>query len=758
MSGRRGMRARFSTGGAGRGVLCHTPTGTGRHRATGTSGAGRRGALALACLSLLALAGLFAAGAAQASSFIPSGSFGSQGSGNGRFQSPLSVAAQPSLFSPVGSFGSPGSGPGQFQSPQGVAVQASSGNVYVADSGNARVEKFSPDGSFISAFGQDRLSFPTSVATDTLGKVYVGDAGTNVVQKFDADGNFVSTIDGASAPQGHFQSLAGVAVDQANNLWVADSGTSNVIEFGPKGGFLRQWHDSCPDGPLTAPCATDSNPSAIAVDSAHNAVYLIDVFGGYVNRYSLTGNWQREIDRSVIHLGTFSTTTPSALALDPGTGNLYVDHSGTPADVTVYNHNGVKLDDLSLGQNTNSHGLAFASLSGGANKPGQGRLYVSDASNNNVTIYAPRRTPGAPLITSESADQSGRTTATLRAGIVPLGSATSCHFVYVGNTDFQASGFANATSVACSPASLGSGFGYVAASAGLSGLTTGAYYHFRVVATSLAGTTTGEHQEFQAGPGAWSPFYRCPVDDPAMLATDSTNTGSFCVASNSTHGSIKIGNLPTTPTANTNLQIGLAGQLDGPIVAPPGGALVADPVQITGTPVGTVTAVTQSAGAPSNFNLFAGISTGVPIITLPTKIQLQNPALGPSCYIGSDQDPIVLQPSNTDLSQAEIHQAGLLEPFDENGVPNLTGPLTSLVSTGAVQGDDTFAVPGANGCGPNGSLDPVVDAVVGLPSPSGNNHLVLDDATSALSFPGFGFGNALTGEEVAAAWHVGFGP
>ncbi|HKA31454.1 MAG TPA: hypothetical protein VKH82_18875, partial [Candidatus Binatia bacterium] len=286
-----------------------------------------------------------------------------------------------SLFSPSGSFGSPGSGNGQFQSPLGVAVQPSSGNVFVVDSGNARVEKFDPNGNFLAAFGQGLLSSPSGIATDTLGKVYVGNAGTNTVQKFDANGNFVSTIDGTSAPQGHFQSLGGVAVDQANNLWVTDSSTSNVIEFNSMGKFLRQWLDSCPSsGPVTAGCATGSNPTAIAVDSAHNVVYLIDVGGGYVNRYSLTGTWQSEIDRGVISLATFSATRPSALALDRGTGNLYVDHTNTgggQADVTVYDPTGVKLDDLSLGQNTNSQGLAFSSLPGGALKPGQGQLYLS---------------------------------------------------------------------------------------------------------------------------------------------------------------------------------------------------------------------------------------------------------------------------------------------------------------------------------------------------------------------------------------------
>jgi hypothetical protein len=371
-----------------------------------------------------------------------------------------------------------------------------------------------------------------------------------------------------------------------------------------------------------------------------------------------------------------------------------------------------------------------------------------------VSIFRPRGTPGAPLITSESVDRTGKTTATLHAGIVPLGSATSCHFEYVGNADFQASGFANATSVPCTPSSLGSGFGYSAASASLSGLTTGAYYHFRVVATSSAGTSTGAHQEFQAGPGLWAPNYRCPVDDPAMLATDGINSFGLCLASNSTHGSIKIGNLPVQTTGNTNLQAGIVSANQLTVIPPAGGALVADPVQIPNTPVGTVTAVTQSAGTPSDFDLIAGIQIGVPIITLPIKIQLQNPALGPSCFIGSDQDPIVLHPANTDLSNATI-DFGVF--FDPNGTPDPSGPVGTIATYGAVQGDDTFSVPGATGCGPNGdgSLDAAVNAVVGLPSASGNNHLVLEDATSAIALAG-GFGGG-TGQQLSDYWHVAFG-
>jgi DNA-binding beta-propeller fold protein YncE len=695
-------------------------------------------------------------------------------------------SAQASLLSAATTFGSQGSGAGQLSAPVGVAVRAQNGTVYVADSGNARVDEFGPSGNFIAAFGwgvadgkaqsevctsscqagipgsgPGQFSNPTSIAVGvsggpSAGKVFVGDAGNNVVEKFDASGSFISTIDGTTTPQGHFQSLAAIAVDQSGNLWTADAGTSNIDEFNAKGAFVRQWTD------------THGPPSAIAVDSTNGAVYVMISFPSapaavassgapITERWTLTGQPKGQVDRPTFL--ALSRGFGSALALDPATGNLYVDHNGSGlADVAVYDRDGVQVDDLSLPSTSNSEGLAFRP-SGSGNPAGKQNLYLSDVSASNMTIYVPQTKAGAPLVNSESVAQTGTTTATLAAGIVPLGNDTTCTFQFVDNADFQASGYSNATSVACTPADLGSGFTYQAPSADLSGLTTGTIYHFRVVATSSAGTSTGADQEFQAGPGVWASFFRCPVDDPAMLATNgdfSTLGLAFCLGSNSTHGSITLGNITTT-TGNTNLQTGLIDANGTFAVIPasggsPGGSLIADPVQLS-TPVGPVTAITESAGAPSNFDLIAGISIGTPIITVPIKIHLaNNPTLGPSCFIGSEQNPILLNPQNNDLSNA-LSVGGFFS-FDPNGVPDVTGPDGALLITGLVQGDDTFAVPGATGCGPGGSLDAVVDAVAGLPSPSGSNHLVLDDASSSLAFPQ----NMENGQAFANDWHIAFGP
>lgn len=277
----------------------------------------------------------------------------------------------------------------------------------------------------------------------------------------------------------------------------------------------------------------------------------------------------------------------------------------------------------------------------------------------------------------------------------------------------------------------------------------------------------------------WAPFSRCPVDDPAMLAADGTLTDvASCNAADSPSGSIKLGNI-TAATGDSNLQFGLVlndntGQ--GPIVPPSGGAITAAPVQIPGGLLGlmcpsdipamsvlcseiigdslnAVTAVVEPAGDPSGFSLGAGLATGQPILTLPVRIQLQNPLLGSACFIGSDADPIVLHPENLSAPATSF------ERYDANGAPDPAGAFASIVLTGT-QGDNTFAVPGASGCGPAGVADLAIDLKSGLPSPSGDNSLMLDNSvTHALGGFAVPTQQAPTeGQDLAAAWHAAVQP
>jgi hypothetical protein len=254
--------------------------------------------------------------------------------------------------------------------------------------------------------------------------------------------------------------------------------------------------------------------------------------------------------------------------------------------------------------------------------------------------------------------------------------------------------------------------------------------------------------------GDWAPFNRCPVDNPAMLQADGTTTSAYCVASSSPTATLTIGKIAPT-TSSSDLQFGLSlTSATGvfTVIAPQQGSVVSPPVTEPGGLTGLlcpsttqplkalckvwarhpnqnkVTASLLSAGTPSNFNLGAGLSSGIPIVTLPVKIHLTNPHLGPDCYIGTNADPIVLNPENA--TQPNIQVAS----FDGNGTPDPSGPMDMLYSTGGTQQDTTFTVPVATGCGDAGMFDAAINQNAGLPSPAGANSLVLTDASAYLAF------------------------
>ncbi|MFF0075771.1 hypothetical protein [Streptomyces sp. NPDC005494] len=273
--------------------------------------------------------------------------------------------------------------------------------------------------------------------------------------------------------------------------------------------------------------------------------------------------------------------------------------------------------------------------------------------------------------------------------------------------------------------------------------------------------------------GAWAPFDRCPVDAPAMLATDGDTAVPLCVTSTSPNGTIKLGDVTAT-TGSTNLQFGVIQHpAEGTytVVPPPAGSIVSGkttipggllgimcpsnvPVvsavcgQITNATLNKVTATVESAGTPTEFSLVAGISTG-PIVKLPVKIRLENPLLGSNCYIGSNSNPVLLRPGN--LSAPSLAASR----FNGDGTPNPDeGSLINLALSGAGQGDSQFSAPKASGCGLAGILSWAIDLKVGLPAAAGSNNLVLNDAktsTIGLTAPGLSVPNA--GKELSESWH-----
>ena len=132
-------------------------------------------------------------------------------------------------------WGSQGNGDGQFSFPYGVATDAS-GNVYVADSWNHRIQKFDLNGNFTTKWGSygsgdGEFWFPDGVAVDASGRVYVADTNNNRIQKFDANGNFITKWGSEGGGNGQFLYPWGVAADASGNVYVADTYNQRIQKF-----------------------------------------------------------------------------------------------------------------------------------------------------------------------------------------------------------------------------------------------------------------------------------------------------------------------------------------------------------------------------------------------------------------------------------------------------------------------------------------------------------------------------------------------
>jgi len=165
-----------------------------------------------------------------------------------------------------------GNGRGQFDSPRGIATD-SAGNIFVADTGNGRIEKFSPSGTFLSTIGtkgtgRGQLAEPNGISIDRAGNIYVAEVASNHrVQKLAPDGRFIAEWKG---PAPGFYGPRRIAIGPDDSIYVVDQGHTRVVKFDPDGQVLAVWgRAGNGDGQF-------DDPTSVAVDPTTNKVYVAD--------------------------------------------------------------------------------------------------------------------------------------------------------------------------------------------------------------------------------------------------------------------------------------------------------------------------------------------------------------------------------------------------------------------------------------------------------------------------------------------------
>jgi len=226
-----------------------------------------------------------------------------------------------------------GSGDGQFNAPTNIFVDIS-GNIWISETNNHRVQKFDTSGfdssgNFLLKFGRNggdgtsgsgngEFNFPEGIGGDSSGNIFVADSLNNRIQKFDSSGSFLSEFGSVGDANGEFAAPRGVDLDSSNNIFVADGNNNRVQKFNSAGGFLDKFGSHGTEQGLFADpwkLDVDFSGNILVVDTNNERVQKFDSTGGFLLEFGTDGNGDGEFQ------------FPRGIGVD-NSANIYVADTG----------------------------------------------------------------------------------------------------------------------------------------------------------------------------------------------------------------------------------------------------------------------------------------------------------------------------------------------------------------------------------------------------------------------------------------------
>jgi hypothetical protein len=266
-----------------------------------------------------------------------------------------------------------------------------------------------------------------------------------------------------------------------------------------------------------------------------------------------------------------------------------------------------------------------------------------------------------------------------------------------------------------------------------------------LLALGVAGPASASASSHAQPSGFYTGMGTCPTSSPQL---ENANNGAVgCVVATIGGGSMVIGGITVPLTSAITTKFGVDWLDDGPSVTFPDGNEASIFSTVAPTDGNELSSAPLDVPIPGLANYFPGVTSAIvqvqlagpitaftplasgenyPLFQLPLEFHLLNVFLGLNCYLGTGSNPILLQPSTGTTNPPAPNKPITGDPGTVSLGSDPTGHSDLLAGfSGATLVDNSFAVPGATGCGIGGSLDWLVDLLFGLGSGPGHNTATL---------------------------------
>ncbi len=261
-----------------------------------------------------------------------------------------------------------GSEPGALYLPQGLSVSIS-GKIYVADTGNNRVQFFSEEGNllhFAGGFGWNATQFdePVSIWAQDALHVYVADKNNHRILLYDGNLNLVAppALKAVSEERHDIQYPVSIARSRQGELFIVEGENKKILRFSPTGVFNGTFGGFNDSGRALM------QPVKIVVSDTDN-IYVSDAVMGEIVVYDFFGNYNFSIGRGDLD-------SPAGFDVDEE-GNVYICDTGS-GKVSVYDSTGRFVTLVHHSQFKAPVDAAYS----------QSRLYVLDRDSGSITVFA----------------------------------------------------------------------------------------------------------------------------------------------------------------------------------------------------------------------------------------------------------------------------------------------------------------------------------------------------------------------------------